>query len=327
MNDTDKQWQILQDQVEGKRTLWMDIHRNPHERAAALHTLTRSATSLGGPGIGASTAQTQSYGPPRQVGGAHSSGLHSGSTYSGSTYSGNDPLAGPQYLGVRPQFQTMARSHSGPGSMAYASQAQHQRPLSIPTGRSSADLNSQYSSSNSLLHASVSKRSPRFPASTEYGSPNERKRHSSSVVARSRVDDGESEKWAVEFQTLFALVRGFCTSYFRDLPPIEGDWKSYIQAETNGLLWNYINRVCQPGQEQDRGDLAVHLMTDDVCRPYLMERLIVQHMVVCIFTYEGWKDYSDDIDEEMAKLEASLNTINRKSRIRLSSSVSADHDL
>ena len=287
----------------------MDVHRDPQERAAAMHSLTRASTPLSGPTIATSMDQSQAYGG-RQAG-----SIRSGSLYSGSIYSGSDHSSGAHYLGGRPQFQTMLRSHSGPGPLPYSGQSQHQRLLSIPTlsGHSSVDFtNDRLSRNTSPIHPSIPKRSPRVLTSAEYGSPNERKRDSSSALVRSAIDNDECKKWADEFQGLFALVDGFCTTYFHELPPIGGDWKSHIQAEANGVLWDYICRVCQPGHEQDRGDRALRLLKDDVCRPYLMQRLIVQHIIVYIFTHEGWKDYSDDVDEEMAKLEANLKTIDRK---------------
>jgi hypothetical protein len=129
---------------------------------------------------------------------------------------------------------------------------------------------------------------------------------------RADLEDAECLKWADEFQSLFALIYGFCASYFHEAPTLDEEWKAHIRREANGDLWEYVCRICQSTQEPERGDNAMRLLKDRDSRPYLMQRLVLQHIIVFIFSYEGWKDYSEDIDEEMEKLEEDLKRIDRE---------------
>jgi hypothetical protein len=129
---------------------------------------------------------------------------------------------------------------------------------------------------------------------------------------RANLEDADCLKWADEFQSLFALIYGFCASYFHEIPPLDEKWKNHIQTETRGQLWDYICRICRDPYEQEPGDNALRLLKDRDSRPYLMQRLILQHILVFICTYEGWKDFSEDVDDEMERLESDLKTIDRE---------------
>lgn len=280
----------------------MDVHRDPLERAAAFNSLTRASTPLSGPPFALTTDQS-AY-PGRGSGSTRTSSLHSGNVRPGSGQPGNT-----SYLGVFSQGSAMPYSHSGA--------SQHGRRLSsVPSGSGRSNIghtnSGRYPANTPSNRSSVPKRSPLVPASTELGSPNERKRDASTTLAKPRLGDEEYKKWTNEFIELFSFVRGLCQTYFHALPQIDTDLKSHIKAQAKGILWDYICRVCQPGEEQDRGDRAISLLEDDETRPFLMQRLIVQHMVVYIFSYEGWKDYSDDVDAEMAKFEKELKDIDRE---------------
>ncbi|GAB1313596.1 Liprin-beta-2 [Madurella fahalii] len=270
--------QILQEQVDGKRTLWMNVHRDPQEQAAAIERL-RNTAVLSGP--------TLPSGP-----------MGRGQTLVGS-------------LHQSPQTQMMVRSQSR--SSAHSGQPQHLRPpsragsSSVYSGLSGLS-NSRHAGSTPSRHSSMARPSPRATRITEWGSPNERRRDTTGALVRVETDDGESQKWAVEFQTLFALVYGFCKNYVEELPKIDRDWKSHLQGEAGGRLWDYICRVCHPGQEKERGDYALFLLKDSESRPYFIERLIVQHIILFVLSSEAWEDYSADVDDEMKSLEQRLRT-------------------
>ena len=128
------------------------------------------------------------------------------------------------------------------------------------------------------------------------------------------ISDKDVHMWAGEFQTLFSLINGFCNTYFRELPCLNDDLRNRLQKEAKGALWDYVCKVCHtlPGSSQSNGERALRLLHDRVARPYLMERLILQHIVNSIFHYEGWNDYSDDVDAEMARIHRDLKFIERK---------------
>lgn len=327
MSNTKNQWQILQEQVNNKRNLWLKIHEDPQERAAVLESLTRTPTPLSSqtfavpldPGYALSPIGQVSVRSGSSSSSSSNSSIHSASIHSGSDRSGGvrahpgaagNPHLGGFYLGGgghHPpgfgQFQGIPQSKSGPAVFLSQSQPQHQRQMST-TGSvhyAGSAASSRQSSSN--------RRTPRVSIIEETGSPKERKRNTPGSLLRSESDNDESLRWAEEFQSLFALVVGFCTSYFYDLPQIEGDWKNVLKAEANGDLWEYICRICQTNQEQERGDHALRLLQDRQSRPHLLQRLILQHIIVFMFSYEGWKDFSEDVDEEMERLEQNLKTI------------------
>ncbi|KAH6613334.1 hypothetical protein F5144DRAFT_616306 [Chaetomium tenue] len=320
---------ILQEQVNGKRNLWLNVHSEPQDRAAALDTLARSSTPLSGQTFALPPTE-QSYAssiraPPPSL---HSSNSHIANGHpsmdrSGSGTLGNVNTSGLYYSGV-PQghggpfvgyspFQPIPQSHSGP-VVYHGGHSLHQRRPSNTTaasGRSGVGYAavSRQSSVPPVRPASGPRRNPRAPTTmiTETGSPKERKRATPGSLVRADLEGSDMlMSWADEFQSLFALIYGFCASYFDDLPPMNESWKRQLQSEANGHLWDYICKICHSNHEQTRGDNAMRLLNNRDSRPYLMQRLILQHVMVFICSSEGWKDYSEDVDEEMEKLEMRL---------------------
>ncbi|EAQ91640.1 predicted protein [Chaetomium globosum CBS 148.51] len=320
---------ILQEQVNGKRNLWLNVHSEPQDRAAALDTLARSSTPLSGQTFALPPTE-QSYAssirsPPPSL---HSSSSHIANGHpsmdrSGSCAFGNVNTSGLYYSGV-PQghggpfvgyspFQPIPQSHSGP-VVYHGGHSLHQRRPSNTTaasGRSGVGYAavSRQSSVPPVRPASGPRRNPRAPTTmiTETGSPKERKRATPGSLVRADLEGSDLlMSWADEFQSLFALIYGFCASYFDDLPPMNEGWKRQLQSEANGHLWDYICKICHSNHEQTRGENAMRLLNNRNSRPYLMQRLILQHIIVFICSSEGWKDYSEDVDEEMEKLEMRL---------------------
>ncbi|KAK4120026.1 hypothetical protein N657DRAFT_580707 [Parathielavia appendiculata] len=306
---------ILQEQVNGKRNLWLNIHSDPQERAAVLDTLARSSTPLSGQTFALPAEQNypQSVRAPGSVRSSSShtaSSVQSGSDRSG-LYGGVAPYLAGHFVGGYSPFQTIPHSHSGPA--VYPGQSHHQRRLSSATATSSHSsvgyASSRPSAGPPSQPATVARRTPRVSTIAETGSPKERKRNTPHSIVRANLEDAECLKWADEFQSLFALVYGFCASYFHEVPAFDENWKNHIKAEANGDLWEYLCKICRTSPEQEPGENALRLLNDRDSRPYLMQRLILQHILVFICTYEGWKDYSEDVDDEMEKLEANLKTI------------------
>ncbi|KAK4155058.1 hypothetical protein C8A00DRAFT_42288 [Chaetomidium leptoderma] len=315
---------ILHEQVNGKRNLWLNVHNDPQERAAVLGNLARSSTPLSGQTF--ANPMDQAYaqsvrGPgsrgPGSVfsGTSHTTSVKLGnerprSVAPGNAYHGGAPYPGGHFAGGYPPFQSISHSHSGPA--VYTGQPQHQHRPSTATGSSvnaPAYAGSRHSVGPVSRPSTGPRRNLRAPTSTETGSPKERKRNTPRTLVRADLEDADSLKWADEFQSLFALVYGFCASYFHELPQINTDWKGHIRTEANGELWEYICRICQTSQEQERGEHALRLLKDRDSRPYLLQRLILQHIIVFICSYEGWKDYSEDVDDEMEKLDGDLKKI------------------
>lgn len=274
----------------------MKVHNNPKERAAAME-------SLNGSPLSGQTFAGQAQG-----------GMQATSARSGGPRSDNARSKSSQFVPGPGPVKGVPPSLSGP---AFSGQSQQRRLQSSGTssfGQSTAgSANSGYPSGTRTRPSSGP--SPRESAADALGSPLERRRGTSPSLAlvRRDPDEGDAKMWDDEFQSLFAMVYGFCTSYFNELPRINGDWKTYLQAEAGGNLWEYMCAVCDPGARQARGERALRLLQEDATRPYLMQRLILQQMLRSIFTRDGWKDYSAETDAELKKIEEELKTVHRKS--------------
>ncbi|KAL2134056.1 hypothetical protein VTI74DRAFT_1112 [Chaetomium olivicolor] len=326
---------ILQEQVEGKRNLWLKVQNEAQNRAAAMDTLIRAGTPLSGQTFAMPMEQSYSQ---SIAGSARSASIHSGSSHSstslpGSVHSGSDRSASVQPTAFPPaafmyppghylpgplmpsipgmpgvagytQFGGIPQSQSGP--TVFPSQIHQRRPSTSTTGsaRSGAAYpTSRYSAPSSRPSSTGPRRPPRVSIIEENGSPKERKRNITRSLARTDLDDPKYRMWAEQFQTLFALVLGFCSAYLHEPPVVEGDdWKKHIETTADGDVWEYICQVCQYIQEQDRGNHALRLLKDRDCRPYLVQRLIVQHIIASIFIPDAWKGFSVDFDRELDQL-------------------------
>ncbi len=223
--------------------------------------------------------------------------------------SGGATVDGPTLsAGIAP-YKYIPHSHSGP-----AVYMGHGRRLSNATTTSSmsgypSSRHSGGGGSSTRPASTGARRHPRVSTISETGSPKERKRNSKSTRVLMRPDlEAEYLAWAEDFQSLFALVHGFCASYFHELPRLDTDWKTHLKAEANGDLWQYMCRICHTAEDHEPGDHALRLLKDRDSRPHLMQRLILQHILVFIFSFEGWKEYSEDVDAEMERLAEALRT-------------------
>ncbi|KAK4239051.1 hypothetical protein C8A03DRAFT_32906 [Achaetomium macrosporum] len=277
---------ILQEQVNNKRNLWLQVHHDPQERAAAMEQLKRPPIGPLAPRSGHSSSASSSSVQPTndRSTGTHAVANRPGYVHPGGFYYAGGPYAYHQYQAV-PPFLPGAAMHAGP----------HQRHQSAATSASSR-------------HSIELRPGDRFNVD-EKGSPKERKRDTPRPVQRTDPEDPEALKWAEEFNTLFSMIRGFCVQYFHDLPAIDGDWKARIQAQVNGYLWDYVCRICANDQESARGEHALHLLKDRRSRPYIIQRLIFQYIFTSMLAPKAWSDYSKDSDEKLERLEKELQTI------------------
>ena len=262
----------------------------------------------------------------RGSGSVHSSSSHTTSIQSGP---GSDYLASPipgsvngsSFYGsgsgaYSPHHQFIPHSHSGPA--AYSGQPQYRaRRMSTATATSTTTSSVGYAASrhsgggSSRPSSAGARRPPRVSTISETGSPKERKRKTAPSLVRPDLNDPAYLQWVEDFQALFALIYGFCAAYFHELPNIGTDWKSHIQAG-EGDLWEYICLVGQFCHEPEPGDHALRLLLDRDSRPYLMQRVILQHIMLYMFSWMGWRDFSEDIDEEMLQIEACLKSVDRE---------------
>ncbi|KAL2020778.1 hypothetical protein VTK56DRAFT_7976 [Thermocarpiscus australiensis] len=278
--------QQLEEQVAGKRSLWLKIHRDPEEQTAAINTLTHGSAPLAaGPMFAMPAGQDQAQLTLRSHSMAHPG-----------------------------QFQ-----HKLPMSSSAFTSGQHQRPMSSSASTSSGTSGGEYNNK----FAGHTPYYPPKPAATRpistvrpmfnpWGNIGDRSRPTTGPTTGALVPASyehiDGKPWADEFQALFSQVSGFCANYFRYLPDFEGDLKTRLQSEANGKIWEYMVNVCYPGLEHERAVRALFFAQDDMTRPYFLQRLIIQHMLLFMFEPEGWQDYSVDVDQELAKLSERLRT-------------------
>ncbi|KAK3947088.1 hypothetical protein QBC32DRAFT_385931 [Pseudoneurospora amorphoporcata] len=278
----------LQEQIAGKRHLWMQVRKDPEERAMALEMLSRCSTPY--------TSVTDSSASPTPTGPRdwQAAQQRTVSSTSRPPRSGHNLMPGTHYGGPIP------RSISG------FAIAQAQRQFGSRSG-----------------HRSHSKGTGRVVS--EWGSPVSRRSDGSGRGAGSRSnqpgggpptaifmhptpkthnDDGPTATFCQQLTHLLTVViRAFTHKYFaKPMPEVE----SRIRKESSSLFF-YMCDLVYPGRGRKIGESHVsYLLNDDVSRPYLVERLLVQYIVTTMLQSDGWTGYEPSVDKEMASLSARL---------------------
>ncbi|KAK3320731.1 hypothetical protein B0T19DRAFT_487203 [Cercophora scortea] len=141
---------------------------------------------------------------------------------------------------------------------------------------------------------------------SEYGSPAGRKAPST-VVARSFPvieDDETTMEWRKEFQRLFYSLEGFSVSYTSGV----ATGVAAGVKRSSPVLWNRICEILYPNNLQNGDAHATCLLDDDGARPYLVARLLIQHVVENILSYQGWLGFDGTTDKELTELANRLRT-------------------
>lgn len=73
-----------------------------------------------------------------------------------------------------------------------------------------------------------------------------------------------------------------------------------------------IAAVCHINTDRDYGDSALRVLADDVMRPFLLQRLIVQHILKTVCDHDGWKGFREDTDDELDEIEKGLAAVDSK---------------
>ncbi|KAL1837164.1 hypothetical protein VTJ49DRAFT_4194 [Mycothermus thermophilus] len=287
---------ILQEQVNGKRNLWMNVHTDPKERAAAMESLARSSPNL--------TAMTQASSSPEKGPNSVQS-VNPPSTIDRALANLNAArLSLNPALGTfQSPFRGIPQSHSGPAIYQVPARRNSNGTMVITQSASFADLRNPSSSRRST----GSRRTQRPTTIAETGSPIpiERRRVLPTSIVRENLQ-GEDLEWAETFQTIFALIYGYCVHFFSDAPVLRSDWKTYIISEGSQRLWNRICAICHHHGDRNYGDSAQRICGDNEMRPYLVQRLIVEHILTSVCKTEGWKGFSEEADAEFAEIDKAL---------------------
>ncbi|KAK0705346.1 hypothetical protein B0H67DRAFT_557968 [Lasiosphaeris hirsuta] len=111
--------------------------------------------------------------------------------------------------------------------------------------------------------------------------------------------------WGDEFNAVFAMSLGVCMSY-AEMSHVR-DLSEHVQA-TSKSLWNYMCQLLFPDNHKSGSMHATMLLNEDSSRAFFMDRIVLQHILGSIFTYDGWLGYDLATDHEMIEIERLLNT-------------------
>ncbi|KAK3944525.1 hypothetical protein QBC46DRAFT_350587 [Diplogelasinospora grovesii] len=281
----------LKEQVDGKRNMWMEIHSDAKEKALAWETATRTSSPLTG----------STYAPDSQL--VHSAGPWNPPS---SVANGPRPIQRPA-PGSRPSTAT---SHTQARALV---SGPHFRNPSVGGGVLPApNYQAQSSWRSGMDQSSGPDRSIPLPVrASEYGSPIARpKPPTTTITAPSQANsqnDIVAQRWAEEYTNLFTLIFDFCRALLGEKSPhIDGELWRRIQVQSPRLE-SYMCEVLYPGRRQEGASHAKYLLDEDrSSRPYFIARLIIQHIVNNVLSYEGWKGLNDEADTQLREIDAKL---------------------
>ncbi|KAK4175702.1 hypothetical protein QBC36DRAFT_189232 [Triangularia setosa] len=294
----------LREQVDGKRNLWMQVHKDPKERAAAMNIAMQSSTT-------ATNKEPESSHPlshhvsqislrPVSRHGPHQvQGVRSFQSYN------------PLPSGLSPNNSELVRTSNGGTSStpngSHSLQNGHFKQIASGNTASAARMSSSRVTGDSWRrftpHTSVIR-------ANEVGSPSERHPTSPSatfsdlespVMFKQTDQHTDQQTWANEFEGFFRLMLGFCNTHFKRLPISPQVVHSHIQTKVPSL-YDYMCTVINPGTPEEGQGYALSLVCETATRPYYLFRLLLQHIVNLIFTTDGWSGFNKAVDEEMESL-------------------------
>ncbi|KAK4453692.1 hypothetical protein QBC34DRAFT_191122 [Podospora aff. communis PSN243] len=308
ISDLEDRCTRLNEQVDNKRSLWMQVHTDPKDRARAMsqHAQSQKSASIYGQDSPMEPPSISGSWRPRITGGpGPMSNTHQPSTSRtiGHRTSQSQLRLAPPRLpigsGRGSQFGTSS-VHSSIGNLSDV------RPRSV--------LGSQYSgrqmdiarrSDLSLSFGNLSARDQEsdrktslfsrrlpddFPATTEAGSP----------VKKNPL----SKEWEGKFTKLWTMIFGFCGGYASG--PSKKDVPTHLKSKAPEL-WKELCLSISPTNEQRAAErIAYSLFRDPNARKYLTQRYLTQFLVALAFDVSWYLGFSDDLDEEIRELAAEL---------------------
>ncbi|KAB5585465.1 hypothetical protein GE09DRAFT_1048585 [Coniochaeta sp. 2T2.1] len=136
----------------------------------------------------------------------------------------------------------------------------------------------------------------------EYGSPTQPSARQQVVTQAQAEWTQHIERWKEEFSKIWCLVHGWAT---RHAAHVEPNQDQAIQAEAP-RLWEFMCEILYPSQPEAGASHARFLLEDEQCRPYFVERMMLQYVVNNILSVEGWMGFSEETDRELKELQNRL---------------------
>jgi len=136
----------------------------------------------------------------------------------------------------------------------------------------------------------------------DFGSP-QLSRTRQMVIAQNETELTQKiEIWKEEYSKIFRLVHGWATRY---AVQVQHDQALAIQQEAP-RLFEFMCDILYPGQPEAGASHANFLLEDQQCRPYFVERMMLQYIVNNILSVEGWMGFNDETDRELRDLNERL---------------------
>ena len=142
----------------------------------------------------------------------------------------------------------------------------------------------------------------------ELGSPVPSKARHALVAKASLEADAAVATWQENFGKIFSMVQGWCSTYAKEVKTDDA-----VMIKTRApKLWEYIVDILYPGRPESGASHARFLLQEPYSRTYLVERLVLQYVVNCIFTTQGWADFRPDVDSKLKVLTERLQNTERE---------------
>lgn len=299
----------LRDQIDGKRSLWLDVHKEPRERAWITSQQGRSQASASI--VPSEVSRTGSLRPSSRTAWASKfeklltpSGAGS---VSGQHNSQLDPTMRPFRMPQGPVSGTRfgaslasrsdIRSHSMVGSEAggYPNRSRCQEVIISGTP------NSRHQSVLFDPH-----RPDALPTTTEAGSPQKQVSRQMSV--------SDLQIWANKFTKIWFMTRAICAA--SGIHITKDDLVAHIKSKSPEL-WKSLCQSNSQAQDQASSEAnATALLRDTDARLYLIERFILQVLLEKAFHLTFYAGFSADTDEDLKKVSDELDENGSKPPIR-----------
>ncbi|KAK0703258.1 hypothetical protein B0T26DRAFT_876318 [Lasiosphaeria miniovina] len=314
----EKTIQHLREQLAGKRNLWLEHYADPAEKSHALGAIKRSSPPPAkptlnltyGPAMGAPEVPRylqESWRKPSRV----TSQAVPASVYQAAPASIYNPATRIVYQQIPNSILQGYESRVPPSIAAAETQDSGQRASKASLHRAVSAMHIRRQPSLARFdntRTSADRRSGHSGAD-ELGSPVPRMKQPALTTIPddpvSEAPDAEAVQWAKEFSRMFNLVLGFCNSYMQT--PAARDIVQHIKT-SSPPLWKYMCRVISPADEAAGEAQATALLKDAKTRPHLVQRLIAQHMVLFMFSAEGWLEFDTEHDAVMKQLTSQLSS-------------------
>lgn len=263
------QVRIQEEQLKGKRALWLDANPESSARRSAM------------------TAIRDPYDSPSA---SHSTSFAGGLTGSMNSSSITSPVHNTfsfQNLGA-PQIQLNNAGRLNPSHPNRPGPRRRPAMGTLPTGPALP---------GTTIYTNTTDQSFRRTYPTEPGSP----RPSNALVLRQKEDD-LAIGYQAAIEKLYVMVEDWVKK-FSNIPNPKND---RLIASGNDILWDYMMNCTYPGHRQDSHTHVTTLLNDVLTRYWFVMRMATQYCVKDIMSVSAFKPYSTAVAKTLEEIEKKL---------------------